>query len=322
MSVRQFDWRDVAALRRYLSDSVYLDSALLLTRGVHFFPGVLFSILAPSVSVFTCVSNGNGSDRSPLIGQFIHTAGSPSSHLTFLAPGGALQFDLVGPLIDYMMTVSGQRGALRLLADVDENSDAFEALRKCGFVIYTRQHIWRLVGWTEKANQCHSWRMSVDEDVIAIRNLYNNLVPGLVQQIEPISVRRQRSLVCYQNGDLLGYVELKQGREGIWTQPFIHPDAQDLPDLLVGLVQKIPNRANRPVYMCVRTNQSWLEPLIEDLGAETGAHQAVLVRQLVVQQKAGRTFAIPSLETGQAEITAPIAHVEIQQGYASEKNNR
>jgi hypothetical protein len=178
-----------------------------------------------------------------------------------------------------------------------------------------------LAGWREKTVESRNWRMLVDEDLIAIRNLYSNLVSGLVQQIEPFSVRKPRGMVYYRSGELLGYVALKQGREGIWMLPFIHPDAQEIPNLLIDMVQRIPNRTDRPVYMCIRTNQSWLEPLIEELGAKSVAKQAVLARPLVVQQKAGRAFTIPALETGQAEISVPLAHAEIQQGYVPEKNN-
>ena len=48
-----------------------------------------------------------------------------------------------------MMVLSGERGALRLLADVDEQTLAFEALRKCGFAIYNRQRVWRLMSWQQ-----------------------------------------------------------------------------------------------------------------------------------------------------------------------------
>ena len=37
--------------------------------------------------------------------------------------------------------------------------------------------------------------------------------------------------------------------------------------------------------------------------------QAVMAKQFVSQQKASRAFAIPALEGGQPEITAPIARL-------------
>lgn len=317
MGVRQFDWRDLPTLRRCRRDSVFLDSALLLTRGSQQMTGALFSYLAPSLGIFTCVSNGESSLDGRMIGQFIHTGGSPFSHLTFLAPSNALQTCSISPLVEYMMALSGERGAFRLLADVDEQSLAFEALRKCGFVVYSRQCIWQLdVPGIAEARK-PAWRVVADLDMIPVRNLYNNLVPGLVQQIEPFAQSKTtlpRGMVYFENGELLAFVELKYGQHGIWVQPFIHPDTEDVQQYLLDLLNKIPDRRSRPVYVCVRSYQAWLELAIDELGGRAGPRQAVMARQLVTPQRVERVFAIPALEGGQAEAPAPLssaaAHLE------------
>lgn len=310
MSVRLFDWRDLPALYRYRHKTVYLDSALLLTQGPLVFPGVLVSYLAPSMGVVTCVRDGQHGRQPPLLGQFIHLNGSAFSHLTFLSPPEALEPEQVCPLIEHMMLVSGERGALRLLADVEDGSPAFESLRKCGFAIYNRQRIWRLTTRPDGTTPILNWRMANSRDSLPIRSLYDSLVPGLVQQIEPFVSQKPHGLVYYQGGELLAFVEIKYGRSGVWVLPFIHPDAQDVPQHFTEMIKKLPGRKNRPIYICIRSHQSWLEPAIEELGADSGPRQAVMVRQLVVQQKAARLFALPALEGGQAEITAPIARLE------------
>jgi hypothetical protein len=71
----------------------------------------------------------------------------------------------------------------------------------------------------------------------------------------------------------------------------------------------------------VRSYQSWLEPAIKALGAEVGPLQAVMARQLVIQQKVRATFTLPALETGQPEITAPIARLESSKLYGTKENN-
>src|SRR5512136_841190 len=106
MVVRQFDWRDLPTLHRYRQESIFLDSTLLLTRGSQQMTGALFSYLAPSLGIFTCVSNGETSPDGRMIGQFIHPAGSPFSHLTFLAPSAALESCSISSLVEYMMTIS------------------------------------------------------------------------------------------------------------------------------------------------------------------------------------------------------------------------
>ena len=309
MNVRHFDWRDFSALHRFRNQSIFLDSALVLTRGPMMVPGALFSYLAPSMGVFTYVLNGEHTNDAPLFGQFIHPMGSQFSHLTFLAPDVALGSTKVLALVEHMMSHSGERGALRLLADVNESSEAFETLRQCSFAIYTRQRIWQLTGFPDGGSGPSPWRPAISRDEIPIRSLVNNLVPALVQQVEPLATQRPKGMVYYDHGDLIAFVELKYGHRGIWAQPFVHPDAENMGRHFLDLLSKIPNRRSRPVYICVRSYQAWLETAIEDLGAEAGPRQAVMAKQLVNQQKASRAFAIPALEGGQPEITAPVVRL-------------
>jgi hypothetical protein len=211
----------------------------------------------------------------------------------------------VSILTEYLVTIAGERGALRLLADVDEQSEAFETLRQCGFATFTRQRIWRINKIASNSRPPSGWRDAVSQDAIAIRSLYNNLVPGMVQQIEPLIAKRPRGMVYYQDGELRAYAEIRYGQRGIWVQPFIHPDAEDVPEHVAGFLLKVPNRGSRPVYFCVRSHQSWLEALIEDLGAEAAPRQAVMVKHLAIQQKAVRSLAVPALEGGKAEVSTP-----------------
>ncbi len=309
MAVRPFDWRDLSALHRYRHHSVFLDSALVLTRGPMLVPAALFSYLAPSTGLFTCVYNGD--QHPPLIGQVMHNAGSSLAHLTFLTPDEGLESPAIPDIVEYLSMLVGERGAFRLLAEVDEQSRVFEALRKACFAIYSRQRIWQITSqWSNQNDNDTSWRVATGRDTIAIRSLYNNLVPGLVQQVEPFNMQPPRGLVYEQEEDLLAYVELRYGYRGIWAQPFVHPDAEDILDRFIELLQNLPNRRSRPVYLCIRSYQSWLESAVEELGAEAGPRQAVMVKHLAVSQRVARHFTLPALESGHPEISVPIARSE------------
>lgn len=325
MTVRPFDWRDIPVLHRNRDKSVYLDSVLVLTRGSLLVPGALFSTLAPSMGVFTCVANGSENEQQ-VFGQVIHLSGSPFAHLTFLAPDSALELSSTTALLDYLITLCGERGAWRLLADVDQQSMAFESMRHNGFAIYARQRTWLMPQKLAPTCCPGAWRPAAGPDVLAIRSLYNNLVPGLVQQVEPfaaqtaaqsaaqngspVAPQAPKGLVYYEGDDLLAFVEFKFGHKGIWAQPFVHPDAENVSDSLVDLLEKVPNRRSRPLYLCVRSYQGWLENILEDLGAQPGESQAVMVKHLAQPLKAGRTFSLPSLENGHAEVSTPIARLE------------
>lgn len=327
MSVRPFDWRDLPGLHRCRNHSIFLDSALVLTRGPMLVPGALLSYLAPAMGIFTGVSNGADKGEQAVIGQVMHSLGSPTSRLTFLTPAEALGSASLPVLLDYFIQLSGERGAFRLLADVDERSLVFEALRRESFAIYTRQRIWQLTGQPPEPDAAvkdsdHCWRPATKQDTLGIRSLYSNLVPGLVQQVEPFSPARARGMVYCSGSDLLAYVELKYGPRGIWAQPFVHPDAEDVIDWFADLFQNLPYRRSRPVYVCVRSYQSWLEAAVEELGAEAGPRQAVMVKHLAIPQKAVRVFSLPVLEGGHAEISAPIARSESNiLTYGTEKDN-
>ncbi len=308
-SVRPFDWRDLPALYRFREDCVFLDSALVLTRGTFVVPGAVLSYLAPAMGVFTFVLEGEEGEGK-LVGQLMHSANSQFAHLTFLSPYPALEMSAVPALLDYMVQFSGERGAFRLLADVDEQSLAFEVLRKNSFTINARQRIWRIGQPLLQKSTPDLWRTATNLDLVGIRSLYNNLVPALVQQSEPFSAQRPRGLVYYDQDELLAYVEFKFGHRGVWAHPFVHPDAEDVSGLIMDLIQKIPNQQARPVNICVRSYQAWLEPIIEELGAEAGPRQAVMVKQLVQALKAGRTFALPALEGGQAKASTPMVRMK------------
>jgi hypothetical protein len=306
MSVRLFDWRDLPALYNYRNKSVFLHSSLVLTRGSWTISGALLSSFAPTAGISTYVSVDNGDTDHKLIGQTIQTPGSQIAQLTFLAPEEALDSGALPGLLEYLSGQAISGGAFRLLADVEEGTMVFDALRVVGFAIYARQRIWQLVGSPSAEPTGVTWRTATDRDVIAIRSLYNNLMPGLVQQVEPFLADRLSGLVHYQEGTLLGYVELKYGHRGVWVQPFIHPDAEHVADGVIDLVQNLPRRLSRPLYICVRSYQSWLEPRVEELGAKPGPRQALMVKHLAIPKKAVRSYALPAIEGGRPEVTTPI----------------
>jgi hypothetical protein len=53
------------------------------------------------------------------------------------------------------------------------------------------------------------------------------------------------------------------------------------------LINHLPDRRNRPVYVCVRSYQAWLEPVLADLGAKSAPRQAVMVKHLARLVKDG-----------------------------------
>jgi hypothetical protein len=310
MIIRSLDWRDLSILRRYRHRCLFFDSTRALTRGPRLDLGkTVFASLAPAQGVLTYLAVDDHGAGQTILGQVAFLPGASAAHLTCLAPENALDAAGIAPLLDFIIANLGERGAFHVLAEADECQQACDALHGMGFAIYARQRIWQLSADPAGAASPAPWRVCTDQDGINIRSLYNNLTPGLVQQMEPAPTHRSSGMVYYQGQDLLAYVDLKSGPSGIWAQPFIHPDVKDVPARLAHLLQNLPNRRQLPVYVCVRSYQAWLEASMDALGAQPGPRQAVMVKRMALSRRVAQPAALPVLEGKQAETSAPIVQV-------------
>jgi hypothetical protein len=311
MHIRPFDWRDLPILLRYRNQGLFFDNAAILTRGEMIVPaGAMLSYFAPATGIFTLLCADKQHCAVPLLGQITHTQGEQIARLSFLAPESALESGGLQAMLDHMIQYIGARGALHLVAEVDERTPAFETLRSAGFAVYIRQRVWRIAEDFEGGSGGRFWRTGSDRDMIAVRSLYNTLVPGLVQQVEPMPTSHLHGLVSEQDGEVLAYVEVKSGSRGTWVQPFIHPDLELGNDRLLDLLDRLTNSRGKPVYLCVRSYQSWLEHALEELGAEPGPVQAVMVKHLAIAKRVIPSFALPAIE---GETSAPFARTEMNE---------
>ena len=299
--IRPFDWRDLPILHRYRNQGLCLNSALGLTRGKSISPTVLLSYLTPTTGFSTWV---NADDEWPILGQIHHTPETNFSRVSFLAPERALKDPRTMALLEYLAVQAGQNGAFHLLAEIDELSPAYEVLRRAGFGIFARQRVWKILEKTASEDTSSRWIPVKDRDTIAVQALFHNVVPGLVGQVECLPTRHLQGLVSYKGDDLIGYVSLKYGYYGIWAQPFIHPDVEQIDDHLKQLIASIPDRRSRLIYLCVRSYQSWLEPALGEMDSQSSPMQAVMVKRLALRQKVS-VQSLPQIE-GQTEISAPV----------------
>ncbi len=182
---------------------------------------------------------------------------------------------------------AGEWGALHLLAEIDEGCCALEPMRRSGFSVYAWQRIWQFHTRLENPNgAAGKWRPATSLDENAIRNLYQSLVPPLVQSAEPLSSQRLHGWVYMQDGEILAYADGTYGPNGIYYQPLIHPAVENVSQIVTSLLMRHSPMPNRPVYIAIRSYQAWLETVIRDLECQVGPRQALMVKHLVVQQRA------------------------------------
>jgi hypothetical protein len=311
MNIRPFGWRDLPTLASYRNRGLFLDSSRILIHGpIMISMGALITFFGPSTRIYTYRCENRSKQTKPLIGQVNYLPGLSYARLSYLAPEEAIEQGELSALSDYLAFQMGSQGAFHILADVDENNHIFQMLHQASFAIYARQRIWRLDGQPAGEAGAVPWRAIRPTDVIGVRSLYCNVVPGLVQQVEPLPKKGLKGVVYYHKNDLQAFVELKYGRNGIWVQPFVNPDAEGFERHLLTLIHELPGRHNRPLYICVRSYQSWLEVAIHAMGAQPGPQQAVMVRHLAITRRVNQHLAIPTINGKRPEPTAPVFHIE------------
>jgi hypothetical protein len=321
--VRPFDWRDLRLLQRLGPQGLCLDSQLAYSHGPHALQSALLGAFHPAGNVHTRVARPAHGEGLPAIGQIMQRNNDPLARLTFFSPAEAISEPGGASLLDALCHAAGGHGARNLIAEVDEHCLAFEALRRGGFAVYARQVLWylppqedpRQVPRTGSGRAGHKgrdamWRRETSADEPAIHFLYLNTVPALVQQIEPPPARGGRGLVHWGGGELLAYFDIEHGSLGVWTQPYFHPAAGNADGLLTGFLDRLANGRRRPVYVCVRSYQGWMNGPLESLGFETFQNQAVMVKRLAATVRRPALAVLPALEGTRPEPTAPFARAE------------
>lgn len=287
--IRTFDWRDVGLVRTLGERGVCLDSSTGLTRGAQPLQNALMDYLMPGTGTPTLVGRPEGKNggEGAVFGQLQHRPRHEQAHVLFIAPHYTPSVTHTWlALVDNLAEEAGQRGAHNLIAEVNEDSAEFEALRTAGFAIYARQSLWKLGAGEELPSPPHDvlLRPAKNIDGIGVHTLYSNIVPRLVQQVEQLPRHISQGYVLEQVSETIAFLDVKRGPLGIWIEPYLHPEAYDLSEaVLHTCLSLVPNHSTKPVYVCVRRYQDWLQEIVARAGFKLMGSQAVMVKRLAVR---------------------------------------
>jgi len=274
MSVRPLALLDLPYLHGLRDEAVGLDATRTLTRGNPLGAAGLLSYVNPTRHIYSAIANG---EKDTVLGGVIHTRDETFAKLYYLAPSSQLEHPYLPDLIENLSEHAGTWGAFHVLAEVDETNDAFVSLRKSGFSVYAWQRMWNVSDVDGSASES-GWMRVRSVHVPSVQNLYHQIVPPLLHPLEP-QPKAAIGWMCNEGAKC--YVNVSQGIHGIVLTPLIHPEATDVGEKLSALISNLPDRRNRPVYICVRSYQAWIEPVLADLGAKAAGRQAVMVKHLV-----------------------------------------
>ena len=289
MSIRPLALLDLPYLYSFRDAAIGLDTARTLTRGNPLGAVGLFAYVNPARHIYSAIVNGEGES---VLGGIIHYRDDTFAKLLYIAPSSQLNHPGLPELIENLAVQAGTWGAFHVLAEVDERSDAFVALRKAGFSVYAWQRMWDVSEITE-AGSGPDWIRVKSVHLPSVQSLYHQIVPPLLHPFEP-QPKSPTGWMCNEGEKC--YVSMVHGVYGIVLTPLIHPEATDVSKKLASLINNLPDRRNRPVYLCVRSYQAWLEPVLADLGAQGADRQAVMVKHLARLVKEEQ--AVPAVPSG------------------------
>ncbi len=264
---------------------VCTDSILELTSGQVLSPDAFMGFFRMDFSSYTGLAK-ESKGAPPLLGRIYLNQGEEAARLAFLAPEHALANGILEALLSHLAWECVNRGALRFLAELDENSPAFESFRLAGFCVFTHQQIWRIPNSnSDQTTPPGNWQPLRQIDSHAIQSLYHTIVPPLVQGAECLDKRLVQGYGYSIDGDLLAFVEVISGPNGLYLNPVVHPNIRDALPVTAALIRKIQQHSNRPVYIAIRDYQSWLNSAIQSLQGEPSERKVMMVKHLSQRQR-------------------------------------
>lgn len=270
---------DLPLVTRLSERATVLDNEIGFTREAQGPNGMMLSsILLPQRHLHTLVTR---SGKRHVVGQF--RMKTETAHIVYITPDiHTTDHDdrLWLHLLDTMAYEAGKHNAHVLMAEIDEDALLFEAMRTCGFAVYARQLIWRRPPLPSAGLDClWTLREATPADFPAVQSLVAQTVPPFMQQID---LPTGNGWLCRQNEErLMAYVDVTEGKQGIYLTPYIHPEFMSAaPAILDRIIRQIDRHDKLPVYMRVRRYQEWLSSAMEMLHFEPGPRQAVMVKHI------------------------------------------
>jgi hypothetical protein len=286
--IRPFHLRDLPLVIRLGEQGVILEAEAAITSSPHPVRSALVNmIIGGDYSTYVWRSE-KGRDQAFV--QIGLEQGCSSARLACLGaspPADAeesesqVNEDVWLAVLDDLVKVAGQYGAHNLIAEASETGSELPILRRANFAIYTRQDIWTTNEMPEGDIPVDLRPRKPDNDW-DVQVLYSNIVPGLIQSVEPNPrLDRGQNWVLYEGGELAAFIHLNAGRAATWMRLLIHPNARSKPrEIIRAAVRIVSPSPKNTLFCCIRRYQSWLQGPLEQAGFSIWGSQAVMIRHI------------------------------------------
>jgi hypothetical protein len=194
-------------------------------------------------------------------------------------------------LLTHGVRAAGLRGVRRLFARVPVGHPLIDAMRRSGWVSYSREMVFRAERLIQGSRGGHTLRLQEPADTWAIHQLYAHSVPRQIQEIEALTSHvwhmeqprrlkrgvRQTGWLMEEGGDLAAYARYTRGPKAGMIDAVVAPGEGERFGALLDGVIATPNRP-RPVYCALRAYLLDLRGELTGRGFVEVGEQELLIR--------------------------------------------
>ena len=203
---------------------------------------------------------------------------------------------------------AASHGVHHVIAEPPEYGGEAEALHGAGFAPLIHQDVFKLASLDRDARDARDaeppsvpgLRDVTKADDPLIRLLHMRTAPKMTYQAEITSdllratTPSDEGWVLAQNNEVVGYLAIREGKRGYGLQMMFRPKAEELAKpMLQYALHRLSKRKPAPVYCTVRAYQSWVLPVLDDLGFSHITSTVLMVRHTAARVHQPVWSAIP-----------------------------
>ena len=293
--IRSFTLRDIPLVHRLSEQGVVFNTKSALIQDVHpLREALVYMLIGGEFPTYVWrADNGKGvgfaqlrQEEDEARAHILCLGSATEKQQSKQSVEDVLSEDMWIAFLEQLIKRAGEKGIQSLIAEVDEFGDELQTLRHAGFAVYTRQDIWSydLKNKPSAIDSNIKLVKATAEDDWDINLLYSNIVPPLIQLVEPAPTGDdlQDIWLLREGNELAAFIHCADGPAGIWARLFVHPNAHERgTDIIQAAMYALSQNHTLPLYYCVRRYQSWMQSALQNAGFTHMSSQAMMVRHTV-----------------------------------------
>jgi hypothetical protein len=301
---------------------------------------LLDSFLSPRAGPSTFILDQQDENETHMgLAQMRIRPGCPERDVVFISPAldaGNGGHAIWQRLLTHLCIQTAERGSFRIYAHLPMHSEELQVFKNVGFIEYGQVDIYQLDKTINRAAIETSLHLRPQQpsDGWGLQKLYTALTPRGVQNVEGLAqgqwdLTRQRwgeqgrrnGYVWEVNGELLGALHIRAGKQGYWVRTMLHPNALDQAEVLCQAALKLTlTKPDLPVYFAFRQYESGWRHTLPGLGFQPLTSQTLVVKPIAIRIREKSPAMIPTLEASPTEGAAPTMISRIDMSRPTPKN--